>query len=224
MKSKNNFNLRGYCLLDSEDFSGGGKQEVYDKLRTEGEIFEKISPLVIKERYLRERDYLKVQQIYDSMMKTPGERRYVNKSSLEESLIEGVKQGLFGLGELDQKERPVCRFFRVGVWVVDPNYVIMVDRICKEQQIGEIADTRPTHPETRPPDLAQTPSLGRQKINLSFDVPRGQISHIMGILNLLQHRFESMHLIVTAQNGSISEDDYVNKIKEALEQIGVEIE
>jgi hypothetical protein len=33
-----------------------------------------------------------------------------------------------------------------------------------------------------------------------------------------------MHLAIIAQKGSISENDYVNKIKEALNQIGVEID
>jgi hypothetical protein len=203
-------------------------QDVYDKLRTDGEIIEKISPIVIRERYLRERDYLKVQQIYDSMMKTPGKARYVNRNSVEESIVEGVKQGLFGLGEIqinnEQKERPICRFFKVGLSVVDPNYVIMADKICKG--VDQIQDTT-SHPPTDMgprvpiPDVA---TAGRQKVNLSFDVPRGEISHIMGILNFLQHRFESMHLTVTALKGSISEDDYVNKIKEALKQIGVDIE
>ena len=204
-------------------------QDVYDKLRTEGEIIEKISPLVIRERYLRERDYLKVQQIYDSMMKTPGEVRYVNRNSVEESLVEGVKQGLFGLGDIktnhDQKEMPICRFFKEEVSVVDPNYIIMADRICKAEQIGmEPIQNNTSHPATDMGPRVPIPDPGRQKINLSFDVPRGKISHIMGILNLLQQRFGSMHLTVTAQKGSISEDDYVNKIKEALKQIGVETE
>jgi hypothetical protein len=60
--------------------------------------------------------------------------------SIEESLVEGVKQGLFGLGEIqaagDGKERPICRFFNEGLSVVDPNYVIMTDRICEAQRIG----------------------------------------------------------------------------------------
>ena len=46
----------------------------------------------------------------------------------------------------------------------------------------------------------------------------------MGILNLLRQKFGSMHLAVRAQKGSISEDDYMNKIKEALKQIGVDID
>jgi hypothetical protein len=215
--------------------SNGLVQGTYDKLRAEGEIIEKISPLVIKERYLRERDYLKVQQIYDSMMKTPGEVRYVNKSSIEESIVEGVKQRLFGLGEIqnnhDQKEYPLCRFFKEAVSVVDPNYVIMVDRICKIEQIGLARTQNATsrvettaEPRVTIPDLNQSENLssGHQEIDLSFDVPRGKISQIMGILNLLQQKFGSMHLTVRAQKGTISEDDYVNKIKEALKQIGVE--
>jgi hypothetical protein len=137
------------------------------------------------------------------MMKTPGEVRYVSRSNIEESLAEGVKQGLFGLGEIqtnhDDKERPICHFFKEGVSVVDPNYVLMIDRICKAQQLGvdQIEDTVShaitdaqfgSRSEVGIPDLGQigTESAGRQEINPSFDVPRGKISHIMGILNLLQ--------------------------------------
>jgi hypothetical protein len=45
---------------------------VYERLRQEGEVLEKIAPLVIKEKYLKEKDHVKLRQIHDSMLKTPG--------------------------------------------------------------------------------------------------------------------------------------------------------
>jgi hypothetical protein len=46
----------------------------------------------------------------------------------------------------------------------------------------------------------------------------------MGVLNLLQQRFGSIHLEIKAHRGSISQDDYVNKIEETLRQLGIEID
>src|SRR5208283_5155709 len=90
----------------------GIDQEIYEKLRVEKEILEKIAPLVIKERYLKEQDYVRMLQIYDSMLKTPGERRMIGPDVIDESIREGVKTGLFGLGELQGDGTVVCRFFK----------------------------------------------------------------------------------------------------------------
>src|SRR3989449_4972149 len=78
----------------------GLDEQAYDELRREGEILEKISPLVLKEKYLRDNNFVKVQSMYDSMLKTPGERRLTGPNVIKESIEQGVKQGLFGLGEI----------------------------------------------------------------------------------------------------------------------------
>jgi hypothetical protein len=78
----------------------GLDEQAYDELRREGEILEKISPLVLKEKYLRDNSFVKVHSMYDSMLKTPGERRPTGPNVIEESIKQGVKQGLFGLGEI----------------------------------------------------------------------------------------------------------------------------
>src|SRR6266568_9108070 len=49
--------------------------EVYDKLRLDGEILENIAPIVIKERYLSDRDWVYTEQLYQSGLRTPGETR-----------------------------------------------------------------------------------------------------------------------------------------------------
>jgi hypothetical protein len=203
-------------------------------LKSEGEIIEKLSPLVIKERYLKDRDYVKVQQIYDSMMKTPGGVRYAKRNTIEDSLIEGIRQGYFGLGEIQQSnsgegtERPFCRTFKEEISVVDSNSVIIVDRICEAQRKADKIDDLIVSTPTETGDSESIRPLGvvevnaRQDVDLSFDVPRGKISHIMGIMNLLQQKFEAIHLEIKAQKGSISDYDYDSKIKEALRQLGIE--
>jgi hypothetical protein len=42
-------------------------------------------------------------------------------------------------------------------------------------------------------------------------------------MNFLQTRFRSLEIEIKATNGYISEDDYANKIKETLLQLGIDV-
>ncbi|MEK9149257.1 MAG: DUF499 domain-containing protein, partial [Candidatus Desantisbacteria bacterium] len=43
-------------------------QEVYEKLRSDGQILEKIAPLVLKEKYLSEKEYVWTEQLYQASL------------------------------------------------------------------------------------------------------------------------------------------------------------
>lgn len=64
----------------------------------------------------------------------------------------------------------------------------------------------------------------KNEIQLRFRVPKGKVSSIMGIMNLLQSRFETLEIELKAMDGAISEQDYEDKIKETLRQLGIYIE
>jgi len=53
-------------------------EEVYQKLRLDGEILESIAPLVIRELYLREQQYVLTEQLAQAGLRTPGEARVVS--------------------------------------------------------------------------------------------------------------------------------------------------
>ncbi|MEM4318058.1 MAG: DUF499 domain-containing protein [Candidatus Nitrosocaldaceae archaeon] len=80
---------------------------VDETLRREEELHEHISPLVIKEVYLKDREYIHTTSIYDTMLKTPGERRITDRKVLENCIIEGIRNGLFRLGELSKENKPI---------------------------------------------------------------------------------------------------------------------
>ena len=46
----------------------------------------------------------------------------------------------------------------------------------------------------------------------------------MGVMNLLQSKFETLGVELTAIDGMISEQDYEDKIKEAFRQMGIDLE
>ncbi len=221
---------------------GGIVHEAYDKLRREGEILEKVAPIVLKERYLKDKEFVKIQQIYDSMMKTPGEVRYVNRNVIDSSIHDGIKQGLFGIGHITGngggKETPVCLYFKeeAASSAIDGNNAIISSSLCELQKaVGKpedlgvgvgVVDEGEGSGSGSANSLKEDENTKniRHQVDLAFDIPMGKVAQIMGVMNFLQQKFESLHVEIRARGGSITEDDYINKIKEALRQLGIRID
>ncbi|MCD6599418.1 MAG: ATP-binding protein [Dehalococcoidia bacterium] len=214
----------------------GLDQEVYEKLRTDGEILEKIAPLLLREKYLRDKEYVATDQLYQSSLKTPGEPRPISKLALEQGIAEGVRMGMFGLGELED-DKPVCRYFKQDPSVAFySSEVIISEALCHEQERGKEASKegmKPYPSTITVPPLAPTGEIGptfappkhvRDVIHMKFQVPKGKVSSIMGVMNLLQSKFDNLEIEFTANGGEISEQDYEDKIKEAFRQLGIDID
>jgi hypothetical protein len=211
-------------------------QEVYEKLRYDQEIIENIAPLVLKEKYLSGRDYVPTEQLYQSSLKTPGETRPINKAVLESGISSGVQKGLFGLGELEEGN-PVCRYFKEQTSIAfSGNEVIISESICDLQTEKEditVPDSesykkRVTDASHEENDKTRDKERGYQigtkdKIQIKFKIPKGKIASIMGIMNLLQSKFENLEIELIATDGSISEQDYDDKVIEAFRQLGVKL-
>ena len=211
-------------------------------MRSGGEILEKIAPLVLKERYLGASDEVSTQQLYQSSAKTPGSLRVVGRSAWESGIAEGVKRGVFGLGEL-RDGKPVCRYFKKPPppLAFTENEVIISDKICIAQQKreenqesqtgagagyagsgGNVATTRENDPPGPQPPLTPPPPDSRTSVQLEFTLPQGQVSSLMGMMNLLQSKFGTLKIQLNATDGEISEQDFEDKIKETLNQLGIE--
>lgn len=208
----------------------GLTQEVYEKLRSDGEVLEKIAPLVLREKYLSEMEYVSTEQLYQSSLKTPGETRPINKSVFEQGIAEGVRMGLFGLGEM-KDDKPVLRYFKEGASIAfSGNEVLISEALCREQRKKEesyIPESKPyPQPEPElPPSVGEEISVrNRDEIKIKFRVPKGKVANIMGVMNLLQSKFETLGVELTARDGAISEQDYEDKIKEAFRQMGIRLE
>jgi len=204
---------------------------VYEKLRSDGEILERTVPLVIKEKYLKPKKYVLTAQIYDSSLKTPGETRFLNESVLTEGIESGVRQGLFGLGELEA-DNAICRFYREDASAaLSGNEALISEEICKNQQ-SSLTPPHPPLPEPRPNEDGKVkPETGertskpvefRNRIGLNFTVPKGKIADIARILNFLHQKFDLINIDLKAEEGEISEQDYENKVKEAFLQLKID--
>jgi len=210
---------------------------VFNRLKEEEEILEKISPLILREKYLKDRDYVETKNILESFYKTPGEIRIAKDEALIESIREGVEKGLFGLGYLEGDE-VICKYFeeRVTPDLVEGEVIIRAE-ICQEQRIEEeITEeikeviTQPAEPEggrggevvtISPPE----PVEKYNEIRLVLDVPAGKLSDVVRMVNFLRRRFNEVGVTVeiNAKVGEISVSEYEDKILEAINQAGISI-
>ena len=116
-------------------------QIVFEYLKQESLINEQLGPTLIKTQYLKENDSIDTNQIYETMLRTPGERRPISKQVLENAIKDGVLKGEFGLGETENKKL-VCKYFGNESYpeiCFDPGEKIIHARICefKQGDLGE---------------------------------------------------------------------------------------
>ena len=202
-------------------------EAVYDKLRLDREILERVYPLVVKERYLKTDESVSTEQLYQSSAKIPGEARVIDQG-WESGIREGVEQGLFGLGELEDG-KPVCRYFKESPASIafSGTEVIIREDICiaqKKMRLKEPPEPIPPPPEPPEPPGPKPPPDGRNSVYLKFTIPKGKVSGLMGVMNLLQSNFENLQIELQATGGQMSNQDYEDKIKEAFVQLGIDPE
>ena len=209
----------------------GLDQAVYERLRSDGEILEKIAPLFIKEKYLSSKEYVLTEQLYQSALKTPGEPRPVNKAVLEQGISEGVDREIFGMGELeDGKPLYIKESSSAALY---GNEIVISGELCRKQQ----EEWKEPEPEPQPGDKDEgarkpgddepKPPISpqqeiRKAVQLEFQIPKGKVSGIMGMMNLLQSKFGTLRIEISATDGEISEQDYEDKIEETLRQLEIE--
>jgi hypothetical protein len=210
----------------------GLDEEAYEKLRSDGEILERIAPLVLREKYLGEKDYVYTEQLYQSALKTPGEKRPTSKSVLENAITEGVHAGLFALGERVEEELR-CHYFKETPSVaLSGSEVILKPELCQEERHTETETTTSEAPRRKAPEAShqqQVETQGesvavRERVTMKFRVPKGKVSSLMGVMNLLQSKFENLYIEINATEGAITEQDYEDKIKETFRQLGIKAE
>ncbi|MBA7589032.1 hypothetical protein ES708_31105 [subsurface metagenome] len=149
--------------------------------------------------------------------------------------------GEFGLGEL-KNDLPVCSYFKEeipGIFVFLGNKIIINQEICQKQKEerdkaspyppGESGE-KPTIDEggkEEGEDIPITPTPGqhaREMVHLKFKIPKGRIYDILRTMNLLQSKFNTLEIELTAKDGSISEQAYENTVKETFRQLDIDVE
>ena len=217
--------------------------EIYPRLKEEGKILEKISPHLLKEKYLKTKDYVNTKNILDSFYKIPGELRIKSKEVLARAIKEGVKLGEFGLGYLENGKIE-CKYYKT---VAEPYFeeteVLIKKELCKEEKeedkpepiygkpetqgktVVEGKVEEPSPPHTIIPESSATLPKYRQ-LSLKLSIPSGKFSDVVKTINFIKQKFSNVEIKIeiSAKNGEILKTEYEDKIKEAINQLDLEIE
>ena len=197
----------------------GIADEVFDRLIGEQQIHEKIGPLVLKNEYLEDQKFAKTTEMYKSMLSISGSRRPVNKEVIENSLSRGIKDGVFGLGELENGI-PSPKYFKEESSIAfAENEIIIHDSICPKQ-IQQAETLEKTEPETIVNEPKDTSDNFIQSLDFGFEIPEGKLSDVWGILRLMNEKFKIVDLKIKAKEGNITKDG-VEKIRDALKQMNI---
>jgi len=206
-------------------------QIVYNRLRSEEELLERLSPLVIAEKYLKDRDYVETRRIWDAILNTPGENRFISIDAVRDSIREGVSQGLFGLGYIEDG-KPSCKYFKEDYTpTLSEGEIIIRKDLCKVEE--ETIEETPSPPgrvvstTTAPPVVTTAEKEDRYtELNLAISPTVERLSDIVRLIYFIREKFDNVEIRmkISAKEGEISISEYQDKILEALKQAGIQIE
>ncbi len=211
-------------------------KEIYEYLKNRGEILERLAPKLIKDRYLAERDFIEIKKLYEALLKTPGELRIISREGFVDGVSEGVKNGLFGFGYIEN-DKPICETIKTlpKITFSDEEVIIKPD-LCKKEidkkedewkEESEIKRNQEQETDKKiTGNLKIEESNIKEKINIRLDVPSGKMSTVTRIVNYLSEKFKrcEVEVIIKATDGKINRSEYEDKIIEALNQEGIKFE
>lgn len=207
-------------------------QRVYEYLKSNERILEKMDWKVLKHKYLSQKDYISTANLLESSYKTPGEKVIASKEVLINAIREGVRNGGFGLGVMEG-DKARCVYFK-NEPIVDftENEVIIRSELCEQQlEVEEKEksvsysgyDKRLSKGAVNNGSSAtqlEIPEVGVKRIRkrLGFDVPRGKVSEVMRMLTNIQANLDRITIEI---EGEFVENQYKNIITETLYQLGI---
>ncbi|NJE11460.1 ATP-binding protein [Thermococcus sp. MAR1] len=204
---------------------------VYEKLREEGKLVEKMAPVVIEMKYLDGKGYIPTKALYESFLKTPGMPLLKSKSVLIDAIRQGVSEGRFGLGYLTGEE-VTCEYLGERPTVtLDEKEVIVNRKYCEElrerakaeaeAEAQAIAQEKATAESVAgAPEEEWKPPAVRDK--QAMLVP----SETEGRKEVVESQVESIHLHLTLGPGTGGLRDILralNLLKSKFERVTIEI-
>lgn len=215
--------------------------EILERLKAEGEIIEKISPYLILEKYMADKDYIEIKQLYKTLLTTPGEPR-ISRENFIKSIKNGVVDGVFGFGFVKNDVIECIKFKEIPNISMQDYESIIKKELCdrgKYQTIEaeSLEKIRNGTAETYATAISKTVarehvtqvSSQESEINdiiLEVKVPKGKFSEFYKyVLKQIENSFMENDVIIKihAKKGNISRIDYENKVRETLYQINAEI-
>lgn len=205
---------------------------IYDDLVEESQIHPQLGALFLKNYYLKDQKYVETSNLYESMLRTPGERRPINKNVIESAIIDGVSNGEFGIGELDNGV-PIPKLFKKLTQVsFESGEILLQASLCgkeseyfcdkceyKTSSKEELDIHYESHIKSSDEESKKLLDVSIKNLNFGFTVPEGQINNISQMLLKIASHYKDLKLKVEASDGKMTKHD-LDLIKETLRQIG----
>jgi len=212
-------------------------KEVYEFLVKGQNIVKTIAPVIILHKYLSSNDKVLIKDIYETSLKARGEQpRFESKESLINAVIEGVKQGLFGLG-LKEGEEVKCKYFKSeSIPEVDENWFILKPELCSKREEAtpeessiETSSSRESAEAFSEPEslkyspgeeaaLALRPEETIDKVEFELELQPGYAYELGRLINRLDGAFSRIQIKIIATEGKISKQEY-EQILEIINQL-----
>lgn len=119
------------------------------------------------------------------------------------AIREGVKDGLFGLGENRSGKLTLGYYEQVPrdkEIALEGDEVFIRDDVCRKLR-------------ERCPQI--------EALELRFTLPKGKVNDVAKIMHTLQLNFENIEIQLSAADGEMSQSDYENRVIEAFNQLGI---
>lgn len=207
-------------------------KEVYDRLRSENVIYEKLTPHYSLNQFLTTREYIPTKPLLEVFYKTPGMPRLSSKDVLKNSISEGVEKKLFSLGVLSE-DGPVCKYFGT---LAEPSFdegeILIKKELCIEEKEGEIEHipSEKEKPEVQINQPTGSASYGSssttglvdtehgsrsiKEFRLRVKVPTWRLPDVARTLRLIPEKFEEveLRLEVISHGGKVTKQFLQDKI------------
>ena len=165
------------------------------------------------------------------MLKTPVELRVLSPNVIKQCIREGVRNGLFGIGNLANGNIEIRHFKEDAPVYLSDDEVIIKSELCTKPAKEEYIITPSESPEIQ---ISKEKAVGIEtmaapvkkysRITLKLNVPVGQLSTIARIASFLKNKFDQCNIEVhiNTEYGEITSNEYEN-ILEAIKQANIRI-
>jgi hypothetical protein len=141
---------------------------------------------------------------------------------------------MFGLGEIEDSEVKYRYFKEECLVAFKGNEIILRDTLCIEQRNREnqptpgpppvVIKSPTTDDEPEPTVDPKRDKKVKETLRMKFELPKGQVSNMLGVINYIQSKFQSLENELSAKGGVITDQEYEDKILEAFSQLGIDLE
>lgn len=221
----------GFREIDLGIPSYGEKElesEIFERLKSEGELIEKISAKLLKDRFLKG-DYLEISKLYRAFLTTPGELRILKKEGFIEGVKEGVKAGLFGFGYVSEgKMECVAIKKEPRIELKEEEVIIKPEFFVEKKEEQKLIEKPKEEKEREEKEQIRKEIRGEtiKTLEYKLKVPSTKISDVAKLVTFLRGKFGSLEIEVyfKATQGELSKSELEDKVREALRQAGITIE